>query len=346
MAKPPDEDRHIDPKLFPELNHSFYTSHSGPHDYINGRLRALFLAVSPSEHVAQAEASGLQIGEVGTLPKEATRIDDGGESRLRARQDYLLVESTVLLHHAAEALVRLFLAHRGEPPCPRLEAARLYRPAAFYKEADRFRDALPSNEARADLLSVFTGQGANMPEGSKGWSEDVQTSQIDGLTSLMGTAIDVLDRDGNLYNAAKHGITVAPSELLLALVDEPGSDTVGGLDISAEGPILTFLEVDREKRRWAETSTWIFPEANIHLTYLIARQIRALMHVGRVRYVEGGPLAMIPISKEDVEEAARRGKPDKLIQIPSVSQGLLYLPEADQKAPPRGKSKSKGQRHR
>jgi hypothetical protein len=45
------------------------------------------------------------------------------------------LESTVLLHHAGETLMRLYLAHAGDAPCPWMEIAR-------FPDSRRFKDAL------------------------------------------------------------------------------------------------------------------------------------------------------------------------------------------------------------
>ena len=61
------------------------------------------------------------MGEIRLILAAADQTEAESEALLNA---YVTTESEVLLHHAAEALLRLFLAHRGWPVCPRLEGCR------------------------------------------------------------------------------------------------------------------------------------------------------------------------------------------------------------------------------
>lgn len=177
MAKSP-EDRSLATEQFPGLNRVFYTSKSGPHHYIYQRLRGLFLATSDSDKIAAA-AEGFQIG---TLKASfGIKDEDEAEQERKARADFLISESTVLLHHAGEALIRLYLAHLGSPECPRLEAARLRDYRSFKKRLTNLPKTLAEDESRRDLMAVFTGQHA--ADAENGVDEEAWTRQCEGVLS-------------------------------------------------------------------------------------------------------------------------------------------------------------------
>ncbi len=80
------------------------------------------LAASRNDELTRLATEGLTYGRLAMTENsqyvgaDADRLDD---------YSFLIAESQVLLHHAAEALLRLFLAHEGRPPCPWLRAGSL-----------------------------------------------------------------------------------------------------------------------------------------------------------------------------------------------------------------------------
>ncbi len=113
------------------MNQKFYRG--SPHRYFNRRLPSLILAAADNERIRQAFEEGVSFGNLTIRGAE-----DYDETE---RMNYAVVESVVLLHHASEALVRLFLAHEGKPPCPWLEVARL-RHAAFKQKVEELASSI------------------------------------------------------------------------------------------------------------------------------------------------------------------------------------------------------------
>jgi hypothetical protein len=99
-------------------------------------------------------------------------IDDTLENDY-GRRDYISAETTVLLHRAAEALLRLYLAHSNSAPCLWLEVARLRHPGVFPDKLRNFLEHIDTPDTQTDPMSGFTGRATppeDQPElGSKTW---------------------------------------------------------------------------------------------------------------------------------------------------------------------------------
>lgn len=153
----------------------------------------------------------------------------------------------------------------------------------------------------------------------------------------MTTVVDFLSADSNLYNAAKHGLAVTPSETSMQLgAHGPGDEesTDAEIALAADGPTLQYLDVrgERSKRRWQESTTWISPESNMGLTYIIAKQIEALMNVGRARYVGDEMKYQVPpITSDMVEKTVRAGRSGEVLVVRTMGISLLYFDESASK---------------
>lgn len=320
-----EEDRLLAWEQFEELNRKFYTAKSQPHDYVEARLRALLLATSGSNLIAQAAAGGFQIGDL----KVAFGDDSEDPKEVeRERREFLVSESSVLLHHAGETLMRLFLAHVGLPKCPRLEAARLRQFWRFKKRLEEFARSLQDGETQASVMEVFTG-AARRDQLGGAIPADKWTEHRDGLVALLGTVTGILLSDGALYNAAKHGLAIMPTEAGVRFDFGAGAPDI---DLSADGSALTYLQaVDTPNgKRWQETINWVSPESNLSLTFLVSQQMKTLLRVARARYVRPGDgYQVLPITTEMVQTVMDAGWPKKPYLIKSMGEPLMYYAESD-----------------
>ncbi len=116
------------------LNERFYEA--SPHEYFDQRLGLLLLAAGKPEEVEKLLQGGISFGQLGlrATQDEAQHATESPETKQRKRERFITAEAEVLLHHASEALLRLYLAHEpvigadGPPaihPCPWLQIARL-----------------------------------------------------------------------------------------------------------------------------------------------------------------------------------------------------------------------------
>lgn len=322
----PEEDRDLAYEQFPALNKKFYTSKWGPEQYLSARLKAAVLASSDSPLIAQAAAEGFEIGEL----KIAYSVDDDDSDEEAV--DFLATESSVLVHHAAETLLRLYFAHEGLPPCPWLETARLRLFPVFKKKVADLLDSLGEADVQASVMEVFTGRRTPGEQATPA-QEAAWNAQRDGLVALLGTAGWQLLNDSNLYNASKHGLALFPAQVGFAINFEEAAPEI---DLSMEGRALQYLQVVKgpHGKRWEQRTGWVFAEANLSMTYLIARQISSLMSVARARYVgDKDKIQVLPVTTEMVEVASRAGWPKKTYLLQSFGEHLLYYAEPGDQPP-------------
>ena len=318
MAKkrtaPPSPDRNLATGQFPGMNRSFYQP-VGPHHYLLGRLRGVVLQVVGHEQLPES------------FDREFTVEDltikwpfDADEDDTKEREAFLTSESIVLLHHTAEAFVRLFLAHRGKPPCPWLKAAGLRN--NFASHLKRLGTDLKEPASSEDLMEVFAGSRTR-PEDNP-MPEDAWTDMAAGLRLLMQHAVRLLTDDVRLYNAAKHGLAILPGAASMAFGDQDSPYAV-----NASGPSVTHLETGRTSagEQWMSKTTWVHPQMNLTLVSLMCRQIGNLWEVATARYVESGTLKIWPMPVEHVRAVLRGGKPagtGGVVSVPNMSMTLLY----------------------
>lgn len=72
------------------------------------------------------------------------------------RIEFAALESTLILHQAAETLLRLYLAHTDDAPCPWVAMTSLRGPGAFSKRVGSLRDGLGSDSVIRDVLKVVS----------------------------------------------------------------------------------------------------------------------------------------------------------------------------------------------
>ena len=114
---PTPADRTLAREQFPDLNREFYTAEPG--DYFRCRLRSLLITISNSPAINEALKQGITYGKIGLRLRPNAEPDD------KAVELYGSMESVNLLHHVGECMLRLYLAHVEQQPCPWLELSRL-----------------------------------------------------------------------------------------------------------------------------------------------------------------------------------------------------------------------------
>ncbi|NTV39388.1 MAG: hypothetical protein HGA51_05455 [Demequinaceae bacterium] len=273
------EDEGIAPGQWEDLNRIFYDRKTGPHTYIVARLNAL------------------------------DQMDD----------DAKVVESVNLLHHAAEALLRQYLAHRGAPDCPWLENARQRSPVEFKAAVSELRDASGPGY-REELVDVFCGPVAGRTPAAMA---NIALAG-DGLKALLAYAADILLDEAGMYNAVKHGLAAVPGtrrippEVLAA---------GGGAIMRGDGLSLLTLEPVGEggERRWAVVIRYIDVAENAAITDLIGQQLENLWAVARARYV-GAPMGRLhPVTQEMAHRARCAEGLDAPPTLLTVAVSLKYL---------------------
>lgn len=219
------EDRGVAVEQFPELNRQFYAAN--PAAYFKRRLHLLLAAAGASEQLEQLFADGVRYE--GIIAK--LEPPDDAEADSRERQSFLATDAEVLLHHSSEALLRLYLAHRDQPQCPWLECARLRNFATFKSQVDSLRSSYQEHE---HVAKMFLG---GVPDNSDANATQA-VEQIDRLLKILARR---LLEDGNLYNAAKHGLAIIAGESGISVGSDGGQALFG-----SHGQSLAFLEVNKD----------------------------------------------------------------------------------------------------
>jgi hypothetical protein len=277
------EDTNLSPDQFVNVNRRFYESSSTPHGFIRQRVRALLMAGSRDDHVLEAQR-GITLGKLAaSFPENDPLLEP------TAVNSFVMTESVVLLHHAAEALIRLVLAHIDDPACPWLEMRRLTF-KQYNSRKDWLRESLDAQETRRSLMAIFYGADADDAASRPAVSQN-RVALETALVQFLGVAITQLRAGSELYNAAKHGLAVAGGEDRMKLMDGPEEEGEGAVDdaqrtiLSSEGQCLTYLHRDPSPPRWMMTMTWANPERNLALAQLAANLIENLWVVARAKYL-------------------------------------------------------------
>jgi hypothetical protein len=278
---------------YSELNATFYSS-GGPHEYIRARLQSIIFTLSDAEEAEVILEKGLSIGA----------LRGGGSARMPqdARIRYAFMESTVLLHHAGEALLRLWLAHRDSPSCPWLKVAGLTSAAKFKEVAEKHAKGAVQMP-RPNISSVFLG-GSTPEDAGVEMTEAQWESSIDGIAELLRVVAHTITSDATLYNAAKHG--------LVGLAGDQGDLSFQGMRI-AGGPGITYLEktpddpkIHQGPRSWWVTTSFTNLDTNLLLIELIIRAISSLWAVASRKHL-GVPGDLVLVSLDEVYTAIAAG---------------------------------------
>jgi hypothetical protein len=318
-------DRNLAPGQFRDLNREFYRA--DPADYLQRRVRAVIMSISDSPAIKEALVQGVKYGET------EIRRDPDHEDDTKAAQAYASLESTNLLHHATECLLRLYFAHADQRPCPWLEIARLRRPRDFKERVEQLRDSLGEQKTIDSLRTIFFGNTRPEP---LGWdhSEEVWQRKTDGLLMLVGYVCNRALNDAALYNAAKHGLAVVGGNpgLFLSAPD-------AGLSIATEGPALTYLDLTRPDdprgRQWTKNLAFVQIEANLGLTEIVGLYIRGMWGIARYRYLGATdePPQIMLIEPDTLRKIIKSGRGDEPFGFLSMTQTLGYYADGEPERP-------------
>jgi hypothetical protein len=138
----PREDIGLSPANYPAVHEEFYAG--DPADYFLRRLQGLLILKGEPEALRALMTDGIDAGRVrlqlvpGGGPGAISEEDDA-----EARDRFLTADSWLLLHHASETLLRLYVAHATNGPCPALEVARGRGPGDFKKKRASCLRVLP-----------------------------------------------------------------------------------------------------------------------------------------------------------------------------------------------------------
>lgn len=274
------------------LNEEFYEL--SPAGYFRDRLHLLALRAVKPDGLAELMGTTLTWGGIRFVGDDVEDAQAAKEQTL-ASSRFVAIESQVLFHHAVEAVLRIFLGHEGLPACPWMEMAALRHFNKFRAKVDELAaPSWPAQRIEATELLIF---GERLGPGAAQELIDARDSTI-RIIQLLARR---LNADSNLYNSAKHGLTVlggqasihfsltAPSPELLEAVQAQETVAAPEVLLGSSGHTATFLETEideaTKERVWYRTKRWVRPEQTAALTEMALSTLDSIWNIARWRYI-------------------------------------------------------------
>jgi len=286
------EGRKLDVRQYPELNAIFYTAN--PSEFVKMRIDALSAMAAPDVFLGPVFAINRPIASMVFPGVEVPPLD------VRAR--YIRTEAVAIVHHASEALLRLFFAHVDHPECPWLGMSASTSPAEFKNRVD---DTLQKGFDRDDIARVFLG-GVSREESGVQLTDEKFSEAIDATEVLLIDCGLRFLEDSFLYNAVKHGMTA------IALDDKSArleTTFEGGEPIPMHtGPVHGYLHKKRDPRAKPSDGQWFLsiddpvPDRDLAVASLIVYAIDSLWQVARRTHL-GRPGQLVFFSKSTIDMA-------------------------------------------
>lgn len=210
---------------------------------------------------------------------EDVQLDSLDKDQREDQQAFVTLETEVLLHHVAETLLRLYLAHENSPPCPWIAVSRERSPRRFKRKIQNLLERLNTSAGKDAMASVLFGTADRTTFGTKAPSED----QWNGLVNSSADWLAWFGRyilDGDVYNAAKHGLGVSPQNIGLKI-------EIDGLEfLNGSGPCLEYLHSvpSEEGKQWKRTTKWLQCDRLFGCIHIACQLIHRLWTVGSVHY--------------------------------------------------------------
>jgi hypothetical protein len=286
------EGRKLDPRQFPELNAVFYTAN--PSEFIKMRVNMLTLMGCPEVMLGPAFAVQRRVG---SMTYGGSQVPSEGE-----RQRYLRTEAVSIVHHASEALLRLFFAHVEHPECPWLGMSSSLSPRDFKEQVT---DALKVGLDREKIAEVFLG-GVDPASAGVDMPDEGFTTTVDAIEMLLEDCGRRFLNDAFLYNAVKHGLTA------IDLDDEEAkmewSNDEGERIRLHKGPLHVYLHRKLDPKAKPDQGEWFLglddprPDRDLMVTSLITFAVDSLWAVAQRRYM-GKPGSVWSIAIGSIELA-------------------------------------------
>lgn len=276
---------------FERLNREFYSA--CPSVYFRDRLQMLVLRAANPKLIDDNITEKTAWGALRFAARSAVEPADATAESEAAHSRFLVTESQVLLHHAAEAFLRMFLAHEAQPECPWLEIAAFKNNSKFRDELDVLSEGTWPEDRKNLTGWVFLGDVPDDPPAE--W-----IAHRDAAVRLIRILAQTVNGDSELYNGVKHGFTalggMGSIHFLPADTDQPPPEfTVDLLEteavLGADGVNVAYLEREGTRKHgiWYHKTQWVNPEKSAYLAQLAIIQMEALWAISRSRYLGEAP---------------------------------------------------------
>jgi len=269
-------------------NREFYYSAS-PASYFMARWNLLMLSAAEPDAVGALLVAGIEYDGI------TAKIEDRPQTEADERQHlaFLITESQSLLHHISESLIRLFLAHAGQPVSPWLEMASLNPFWKFKAQVALLTHSHWPDGLEDEVLPVFLGR-----------PRKDQTAQVLEAKTASIRLIRILSehllKDAPLYNSVKHGLTVVAGHAGFSVISEQTGQGFG-----SSGTAVAFLE--REKcpggHTWKHTRQLVSIRRTLWLSHLAITQIEALWTIAMWPYSDIQPEGVTVVTNDGIDTA-------------------------------------------
>lgn len=258
------------------LNEQFYKD-VDPGGYIRSRLYGLLAMGGATEAFCEIfnahhpELAGMVVSGLSPASPEDVR-------------DFVTIEAVVLLHHAAEATLRTYLAHEASAAVPWVEVAANRPYVKFEKQVNaRFRERSDPPDS-ATIGRVVCG------------SETAPGEVVSAVTAHLEWLANAFINDADLYNSFKHGMAAVPSSAELTFGNDAGV-TVASID----GEVVEYLECSEQYRQegvsvrdWYHVTRWIDVGQALGMIWVAAELCDAMMATGKVSRFGGTISISVP----------------------------------------------------
>jgi hypothetical protein len=261
------------------LNKRFF-SEVEPWAYLHTRLFGLVAVAGKPDGFTNLFTDGITVGG---------RLRVGGTGKPPSPEEvqrFVAVDSEVLLHHAAETVLRAYLALASRPDAPWLEIAAQWYPRDFKEQVQqRFRDGGPTSRDLDETAVLFLGRKRPPDDGTS--YEDWRRATMNIEAFVREFATHWLE-ESVTYNSLKHGLVASSREQSLRVAYDEAEPT----PFEIEGMTLEVVEGERRKDRaieWFMTTKWVDIERNLALVWIATQLLKAAWAIAGSSY--GHPLA-------------------------------------------------------
>lgn len=269
QRRPHPGDVPVHPEEVAAVNRAFYGS--DPADYFERRLFHLLSAAGRTDHELRAEPRTLTYGKL-------KAVIEGIAERPEAEDDhkrYVVIEAHMLLHHVAETLIRLHVAHSRKNRAPWIAVTQLRGPGALAKRAAALADLSRTPRLREEVAWNFIGTAD--PQTDAEGNSLAPVAQV--LTDYLRYFASVLLDGAEIYNSAKHGLAVKAGESAMKLDGVPGFE--------ASGPAFSHLATRRnDDGTWelVVRTVWVSPERDLALAWIALQMLETMWDIAKTRY--------------------------------------------------------------
>jgi hypothetical protein len=257
-----------------DLNKRFFELQ--PWAYLHTRLLGLVAAAGKPAAFAEMFKGDITIG--GRLKVTGT----GEPASPGYVEQFVAVDSEVLLHHAAETVLRAYLAFASGPDAPWLEIATHWSSKDFKAQVQRrFRGSGPTSRDLDETAVLFLG--SQRPPDAETSHEDWRRATMNIEAFIREFANHWLE-EAATYNALKHGLVASSREQSFRLAYDEAEPT----PFEIEGMTLEVVEgkLRKEDRaiEWSMTTRWVAIERNLTLVWIATQLLKAAWAIAARSY--------------------------------------------------------------